>query len=257
MNEELSPAGQPCYALEARNLSVVRGNRVVFQGVNLTLASGEIVALIGCNGAGKTTLLQCLAGALRPAGGEVLWQGKKYRKCPAARRLVGFVGHESSLYLALTAWENLLFAARMWGIDAPEKRAEDLLTMVGLEDHAAQTTSLLSRGMRQRLAIARAVIHDPAMVLLDEPFTSLDVDGRKWLTAFLCDLRKRNRALILATHESVYGSGFVDRLVSLRADGLREIQPSPGPEARDEGRGARDEDKEPTRRFLSPLAPRP
>jgi len=230
MNEELPFAGRHPYVLEVRNLSVVRGNRVVFQGVNLTLTSGETVALVGRNGAGKTTLLQCLAGALRPAGGELLWQGDKNRKCPAARKLVGFVGHESSLYLALTAWENLLFAGRMWGIDAPEKRAADLLSMVGLDDRAAQTTAQLSRGMRQRLAIARAVIHDPAMVLLDEPFTSLDVDGRKWLTAFLCDLRKKKRALILATHEPVSGDGFVDRLVSLRADGLREIQPSSAPE---------------------------
>jgi heme exporter protein A len=230
VTEEQPLARQQRYALEARNLSAVRGNRVVFQGVNLTLASGEIVALVGCNGAGKTTLLQCLAGALRPAGGEVLWHGEKDRKGPAARKLVGFVGHESSLYLALTALENLLFAARMWGIDAPEKRAAELLSMVGLEDHAAQTTARLSRGMRQRLAIARAVIHGPTIVLLDEPFTSLDVDGRTWLTAFMCDLRKRHRALILATHEPAHGRGFVDRLVSLRADGLREIQTSPGPE---------------------------
>lgn len=195
MNEEPSVAGHQRDALEARNLSAVRGNRIVFQGVNLTLAPGEIVALVGCNGAGKTTLLQCLAGALRPAGGEVLWQGEKSRKRPAARKLVGFVGHESSLYHALTVWENLLFAGRMWGIDAPQKCVADLLSMVGLEDHAAQTTAQLSCGMRQRLAIARAVIHDPALVLLDEPFTSLDVGGRKWLTAFLCDLRTRKRCL--------------------------------------------------------------
>jgi len=230
VKEELPLAGRQRYALEARDLSVVRGNRVVFQGVDLTLAWGEILALVGCNGVGKTTLLQCLAGALRPASVVVLWQGEKYRKVPAARKLVGFVGHESGLYLALTAWENLLFAGRMCGINTPEKRAAELLCMVGLEDHAGQTTAQLSRGIRQRLAIVRAMIHDPAIILLDEPFTSLDVEGRKWLTTFLCDLRERNRALILATHEPVYHRGFVDRLVSLRADGLREVPPSPAPE---------------------------
>jgi heme exporter protein A len=217
------------FVLEASDLSVVRGNRVVFQGVNLTLAPGEIVALVGCNGAGKTSLLQCLAGALRPASGEILWQGEKCRKCTAARKLVGFVGHESSLYLALTAWENLLFAGRMWGIDVPEKRAADLMFWVGLGDHRSQMTAQLSRGMRQRVAIARALIHDPPIVLLDEPFSSLDGDGREWLTSFLGDLRNRNRALILATHEPLYGNGFVDRLVSLAIDGLREIRPSPVP----------------------------
>jgi ABC-type multidrug transport system ATPase subunit len=116
----------------------------------------------------------------------------------------------------------------MWGIDAPKTRAVDLLSMIGLEHRAAQTTVQLSRGMRQRLAVVRAVIHDPAIVLLDEPFTSLDVDGRKWLTAFLCELRKRNRAVILTTHEPVNDSGFVDRVLSLRAGGLREARRSPG-----------------------------
>jgi len=223
VNKELSLAVQQRYALEARNLSVARNDRVVFQDVNLTLAPGEIVALVGYNGIGKTTLLNCLAGALRPAGGEIFWLGEQYRKCPAVRKLVGFVGHESGLYLALTIWENLLFAARMWGIEASEDRAADMLSMIELEDRAAQTTAQLSRGMRQRVAIARAVIHDPAIILLDEPFTSLDVDGREWLTALLCELRKRNRALILATHEPVYNGGFADRLVSLQADGLRVI----------------------------------
>jgi heme exporter protein A len=225
VNRKVLFVAQRPIVLEARNLSVVRGNRVVLQGVNLTLASGEIVALVGCNGVGKTTLLRCLAGALRPVSGEVLWQGEKCRKCPAVRKLVGFVGHESSLYLPLTAWENLLFAGRMWGLDAPETRAAYLMSVVGLQDHRSEMTAQLSRGMRQRLAIARAVIHDPPIVLLDEPFTGLDGDGREWLTVFLCDLRKRNRALILATHEPFHGNGVVDRVVSLAADGLRETRP--------------------------------
>ncbi len=228
---QLLPSFEPCQkavALEARNLSVLRGDRVVFTGVQLALASGEIVALLGANGAGKTTLLQCLAGALRPSSGEVLWQGEESRKSTAARKLLGFVGHESGLYLALTVWENLLFAGRMWGIDAPAKRAAELLNLVGLENRAGQMTAALSRGMRQRLAIARAVMHDPAILLLDEPFTSLDVDGRAWLTAFLCDLRTRNRAILLATHETVYGSSLIDRFVGLRANGLRVIQPDSG-----------------------------
>jgi heme ABC exporter ATP-binding subunit CcmA len=225
VNRELQHIRQQRLALEARNVCVVRGNRVVFQGINLALAWGEIVALVGSNGTGKTTMLQCLAGALRPYAGEVLWQGEKYRVGPTTRKLLGFVGHESGLYLALTARENLRFAARMWGIDEPETRAANSLSMVGLEGQAEQATARLSRGMRQRLAIARALVHDPAIVLLDEPFTSLDVEGRKWLTALLCDLRKRNRAILLSTHEPVYTSGFADRFFNLRFDGLYEIQP--------------------------------
>jgi heme ABC exporter ATP-binding subunit CcmA len=225
----MSVAGQQHFTLEARNLSVMRGHRVVIRGVNLTLAAGQIVALIGCNGAGKTTLLQCLAGALRPAAGELLWQGQVYRKSPATRKQVGFAAHQSSLYLALTARENLLFAGRMWGIDTPKHRAAELLAVVGLEDHATEAAGQLSRGMRQRLAIARAVIHDPALVLLDEPYTNLDVAGRQWLTTFLCELRKSKRALLFTTNEPLSGSEFVDRVVSLGADGLREMPPSHGP----------------------------
>lgn len=230
MNEAVARVAPPHYALEANNLSVVRGNRVVFQGVNLGLASGEIVALVGCNGAGKTTLLQCLAGVVRPAGGQVLWQGAKQRRCPDARILIGLLGHESSLYPALTARENLLFAARMCGIKAAESRAADMLAMVGLERRAEQTTALLSRGMKQRLAIARAVIHEPAIVLLDEPFTSLDVDGSHWLTAFLGDLRNQKRAIMLATHEPRQRRGAVDRLIRLSSDGLLDLPFSPGRE---------------------------
>jgi ABC-type multidrug transport system ATPase subunit len=125
--------------------------------------------------------------------------------------------------MALTAWENLLFAGRMWGIDKPEKHAADCLSLVGLVDHVGQTAAQLSRGMRQRLAIARALIHDPAMIFLDEPFTSLDGKGRKWLTEFLCELRKRKRSILLATHEFGFGNGFVDRFVHLQPDGLREV----------------------------------
>jgi heme ABC exporter ATP-binding subunit CcmA len=205
---------------------VMRGNRVVLRNVNFALAAGEVVALVGSNGAGKTTLLHCLAGALRPTHGEVLWQGHDCRKSLSARKRIGFVGHESGLYPALSAWENLLFAGRMWGIDSPEKRAADLLAMVGLQDHAERMAAQLSRGMRQRLAIARAVFHDPVVVLLDEPFTSLDDSGREWLTAFLRQLRERDRAVLLATHEATDGGELFDRVVCLRAHGLQEIRPS-------------------------------
>lgn len=223
VNEVLPVTGQHRWVLEAKDLSVARGNRVVFQGVNLALTSGELVALTGCNGTGKTTLLLSLAGGLLPAGGEVFWRGKKSGKNPTDRKQIGFVGHESGLYLALTVWENLLFAGRMWGIDAPKRRAADWLSKIGLEKQAAQDAAGLSRGMRQRLAIARALIHDPDIVLLDEPYSSLDVDGREWLTMLLCSLRSRNRAIILATHDPVHASEFVDRMVNLRIDGLREV----------------------------------
>ena len=211
------------YALQARGLSFVRSSRVVFQGVDLAIAPGEIVGLLGSNGVGKTTLLRCLAGASRPTAGEVTWRGEAAGSCPAARRLVGFLGHESGLYRALTAWENLLFAGRMCGIDHVGDRAAELLSSFGLHRQAQQTVGRLSRGMRQRLAIARAVIHDPPILLLDEPFTSLDASGRCWLVEFLCGLRQRSRAILLATHEAAESRCFADRLLGLHADGLQGV----------------------------------
>ncbi len=223
MDKELSRAAQQTLAVEARDLTVVRGNRTLFRDVALALAPGEIVALLGCNGAGKTTLLHCLAGILRPASGEVFWQGDNQARARAIRTRIGFVGHESGLYPALTVFENLVFAGRMWGIAAPKQQASSLLSSMGLADRAAQPTGQLSRGMRQRVAIARAVIHDPDVLLLDEPFTSLDAEGRDWLVNFLCELRARHTSILFSTHEPVHAGAFMDRSLTLGTNGLREM----------------------------------
>lgn len=180
-----------------------------------------MVALLGANGAGKTTLLHCLAGSLRPLVGEVLWFGNPAIRTPSARRLVGFVGHECGLYLALTAWENLLFAGRMTGVDRPAARAAELLSAVGLDQSARQHVGCLSRGMRQRLALARAVLHEPPLLLLDEPFTSLDSDSCAWLAEFLGRLRDNGRTVLFTTHDMGQGSRLADRLLRLEAGRVR------------------------------------
>jgi heme exporter protein A len=189
------------YALEASGLTVVRSRKTVLRDVNVAVSAGEMAALQGANGAGKTTLLHCLAGALQPTAGEIRWFGEPSTRSVAARRLLGFLGHESGLYLALSAWENLLFAGRMYGVDHPADRVGRLLVETGLEQHKHQPAGRLSRGQRQRLAIARAVIHDPAILLLDEPFTSLDADGCRWLGGFLSNLRTRGCAIVIASHD--------------------------------------------------------
>lgn len=201
-------------ALAARGLSYLRGRRSVLHDINLGVAAGEIVALAGSNGSGKTTLLECLAGALRPAAGQVLWFGESARS-PATRRLVGYLRHESGLYLTLTVLENLLFAGHMCGLDRVADRAAELLSVTGLGRHTRQLAARLSRGMRQRLAIARAVIHDPPILLLDEPFTSLDAVGRDWLVQFLRDLRNRQRSILLVAHFDEMNRGMADRLFCL------------------------------------------
>lgn len=204
----------PAPALETRGLTYVRGRRPVFRDIDLAVAGGEIVALSGANGAGKTTLLECLAGALRPMAGQVLWFGESARS-PATRGLIGFLGHDSGLYLTLTARENLLFAGRMCGLYRAADRADELLSATGLGHHSGKRAERLSRGMRQRLAIARALFHNPSILLLDEPLTNLDADGRDWLTQFLRDLRSRNRAILLVTHSDELSRGMADRRLYL------------------------------------------
>jgi heme exporter protein A len=210
--------------LEARKVSFIRSRQLLLRDVDLTVGAGEMVALLGPNGAGKTTLLQCLAGALCPVAGEILWFGKAPGRSSAARRQVGFLGHESGLYLALTALENLMFAGRMYGLQDVSDRAAELLSAVGLEQQARQRAGCLSRGMRQRLAIARAVIHDPPILLLDEPFTSLDPPGRDWLKSFLSALRERHRAILLISHDAEETQSWVDRLLYLQAGRVHSLQ---------------------------------
>lgn len=205
------------YVLEACQLCFRRGHRTVIQDVDLTIAPGEALALLGANGAGKTTLLQCLAGALRPMSGEVRWCGEPAGRKPASRRRIGFVGHESGLYLALTSWENLLFAGRLFDVDRLNERTTDILSAIGLAGHTHQQVGSLSRGMRQRLAIARATIHQPEIVILDEPFTSLDAGGRRWLAEYLCQLRAQRCGIVFSSHEVSHARNLVDRALYLQS----------------------------------------
>lgn len=217
---EHAPSQSRPPALEARGLKVLRGGRAVLRSVDLGLQAGECVALQGDNGSGKTTLLKCLVGALRPATGAVSWCGMDCQSTPAARRLVGFLGHETGLYLALTVRENLLFAARMYELDQPDDRVAEQLDLVGLATRADLPVGRLSRGQRQRLALARALIHQPPIVLLDEPFTSLDPASRDSLVQHLGRLRSQGRAILLATHDTDFDPGLIDRWLHLQGGRL-------------------------------------
>ena len=217
-----SRISKPC-ALASRGLTYVRNRRPVLRGIDLAIAEGEIVGVTGANGEGKTTLLQCLAGALTPSAGHVEWFGESARSL-VTHRLIGLLGHESGLYLTLTARENLLFAGRMCGLDQVADRADELLSATGLKHHAQQHAARLSRGLRQRLAIARAIIHDPPILLLDEPFTSLDASGCDWLAQFLSDLRDRRRSILVVTHVDQISRGLPDRLLCLRAGRVESVE---------------------------------
>ncbi len=165
------------------------GYRQVFGAVNLSLRRGEALALMGPNGAGKTTLLRVLSGLLKPSSGTVVRHGT-----------LGFVAHHSMAYDVLTAHENLVFAGRLWGI-TDKTRVDELLDQVGLARWRDQRVATYSRGMTQRLAIARALVHDPDILLLDEPLNSLDEPGAEMVLQFMEDFTARGHTILIVTHQ--------------------------------------------------------
>jgi heme ABC exporter ATP-binding subunit CcmA len=214
---------EPQAAIRAVQLSKAFGGRVVLDAVDLEIASGDCVALTGVNGAGKTTLLSCLAAAIRPDDGEVRWFGRLAGHDVALHRSVGMICHESGLYAHLTLRGNLAFAAQMSGLSNSRSRIDQWLEVVGLTPYSNVFPTRLSRGMRQRLAIARALIHDPPLLLLDEPFSSLDAAGAKWLLTLLADLHDRGHTICFVTHEQETIQRLAQRVLELREGKIYDI----------------------------------
>ncbi len=187
--------------LEARGLSRSFGRVRVLREVSLALAPGEALAVAGPNGAGKTTLLRLLAGLMRPTAGEIRILGRLLLGDGAeVRRAVGLVSHQSLLYDDLTLVENLTFAARLYGLPRPRESALAALESAGLASRAGESPRRLSRGLAQRAAIARSMLHQPRLLLLDEPFTSLDAASAERLRE---ELRRRladGLGLVIVTH---------------------------------------------------------
>ena len=213
--------------LVARQLTRTMNGHPILDRAELAVAPGELVALVGTNGAGKTTLLKCLAGRLRPTSGEVLWFGISPQGRPTCHRLLGFAAHESFLYPELTASENLLFAARMYGLDRPQQRVAGLLARTGLLRRAGQAVGRLSAGLRQRVSLARALVHDPPLVILDEPFAGLDAAGHLWLERLLSELRERRRAIVFSSHDHQQCRRTASRILELRDGRLHEVVDTP------------------------------
>jgi heme exporter protein A len=200
-------------AVEICQLRVVLGDQPALRGVDVIVRSGTRLALVGPNGAGKSTVLRVVAGLLRPSAGEVRIAGRSLASDPwSARRRVGLVGHQSMLHPSLTARENLQVFARLYGLDQSERRVVEGLQRVGLTELADARAATLSRGMLQRLALARALLHDPAILLLDEAETGLDVRAHEQLLAVL-----RDRTAVLASHDLAFVSAVADEVAFLRA----------------------------------------
>jgi heme exporter protein A len=199
----LSPAAHTLATPVCETVELVRrfGRRRAVDGVSLRIQAGECLALFGPNGAGKTTLLRLLAGLLRPSAGEVRLLGKPLNKDALERGQIGLISHQSMLYDVLTVAENVAFAARLHGVQDVAGATTAALHRLGLQGRELTPVRALSRGWQQRVSIARAIVHGPSLVLLDEPYTGLDVAGARALTELLASLRDDGASLALVTHQ--------------------------------------------------------
>ncbi len=207
-------------AIELRGLRRDFDERPALDGVDLTLGQGESLVVLGPNGAGKTTLLRILAGLLRPSGGEVRVLGAQLPgEAWKARGRIGFLGHEPLLYKDLSGRENLRFHARLHGVrgEAAEARIERLLATIGMERRGDQHVAELSAGLRRRLAICRCVLHEPELLLLDEPDSNLDAEGRELARELIGPGEGRTRVLV--THDPERALPDADQVLRLGAGG--------------------------------------
>lgn len=210
------PAAEPAQTeplLEATALEKWYGPHPAVRGISFTLSSGEFLTLFGPNGAGKTTLLRLLAGSLRPTRGEIRFAGDDGDDEHGWRRRIGVLSHQTYLYGQLTAEENLRFYGRLYGLRDLPSRIDALLEQVGLQDRRTELVRNFSRGMQQRLALARTLLHEPEMVLLDEPYTGLDPHAARMLRGVLEHLRDGRRTILLVTHNLSQGLELADRVV--------------------------------------------
>ena len=202
--------------IEIRKLVKAFGSRAVLKGVDLSVSEGEFLTLVGPNGAGKTTLMNVISTLTKPTGGQVRIAG--YDLADGAvqlRRQMGLVSHKTLLYDDLSAEQNLRFYARMYDVPSADDRIETVLRQVGLWGRQRDPVRTYSRGMQQRLAIARAMLHEPPILLLDEPDTGLDQHAAAMLSELLHEVGATRRTVLMTTHNLERGLELGDRVVIL------------------------------------------
>jgi heme exporter protein A len=194
------------FALESEDICKTFGHFTALAGVTLSVERGEFLALFGRNGAGKTTFLKIAATLVRHTHGKLRVEGVDISADPEqARRHIGFLSHNTYLYRDLNPVENLRFFARLYGLKEPDKRIESLLDRVGLQRRRSDPVRSFSRGLHQRLGIARVMLHDPSLILLDEPYTGLDANAVDVLNHMLDEAAAAGKTIILTTHDLEQG----------------------------------------------------
>ena len=212
---------EPTLALEIVGLAK-RFDRPAVNGFDLAVRTGEFYALLGPNGAGKTTILRMVAGLLRPDAGAIRIFGADALADPvAAKQVVAWVSDEPMIYDKLTPFEYLEFVAGLWGVDAAtaQTRAHDLVGWLGLADHAHARCEGFSKGMRQKVALAGALVHDPKLIILDEPFTGLDAGSARLIKDLLRERVHAGCSVVMTTHILDVAERMADR-IGVMADGV-------------------------------------
>ena len=215
------------WAIQARGLSKLYGDFPAIQNVNLDAEPGEFLALLGRNGAGKSTLLKLLALLTRPSFGQLTIVGVDHTgDLSQVRRRLGLLGHNTFLYDDLTAGENLLFYARLYGVSQARPVCQRRLEAVGLASFGQELVRNFSRGMKQRLAIGRLFLHDPDVLLLDEPFTGLDDRAVTLLEDSLREARQQGKTVVLCAHQLELALKLADRVLILERGKVAYLGPN-------------------------------
>ena len=209
------------YIIEAKGLVKKFGFRTVLRKVDLSLKKGDFLALFGHNGAGKTTLIRILCSLMRPTSGEVRVAGfDPLHEREALCKTIGVISHQSFLYKNLSAFENLQFYGRMYDVPDLKNRIDSLLEQVGLMEYQDDPVQTFSRGMQQRLSVARAIIHDPLILFLDEPYTGLDQHGAEDLRKLLVNFKNHDKTILMTSHDIERGLELCNQSAILKSGRL-------------------------------------
>jgi heme ABC exporter ATP-binding subunit CcmA len=219
----MAPTGIPEYAVVAEQVVKQFGRFAALRGVTAEFAAGKLYVIVGGNGAGKTTLLRSIAGLAQPTRGTISVLGSKAVK--PVRERIGYMAHPSLLYDEMSGIENLRYFAGLYGVN--ETRCRDSIVAVKLDPDLDRPVGQYSQGMRQRMSLARAILNDPQLLLLDEPFSNVDLAGAREMSALLAAMRERGKTLLVVTHQPALLEAVADEFVYMDRGKIAERSRKP------------------------------